>query len=92
MKLKQPGPNRDAVGAWIELRCEDRPVMRREATIGGGHAGGQAGWRHFGLGDVQSAEVRVIWPDGEEGEWYPVEADRFYVLKRGAAPLPFDPA
>ena len=27
-------------------------VMRREVTVGGGHAGGQLGWIHFGLGDA----------------------------------------
>ena len=39
-KASAEGPNRDAVGGWIELRCGDR-VQRRELTIGGGHAGGQ---------------------------------------------------
>jgi hypothetical protein len=92
LKLDQPVPNRDAVGAWIEIRCEGIPVMRREVTVGGGHAGGQAGWWHFGLGDVEAAEVRVIWPDGSAGDWQPVKADGFYVLKRGAAPAVFNPA
>ena len=92
MKIEQPGPNRDAVGAWIEIRCEGVPVMRREATVGGGHAGGQAGWRHFGLGKVSAAEVRVIWPDGASGDWQPVDAGGFYVLKRGEPALNFNPA
>ncbi|MEW9834384.1 CRTAC1 family protein [Mesorhizobium marinum] len=92
VKLEQDAPNRDGVGAWIELRCEGMPVMRREVTVGGGHAGGQAGWWHFGLGVITSAEVRVLWPDGTAGEWQPVEAGRFYVLRRGEAPVPFDPA
>jgi len=92
LKLEQPAPNRDGVGSWIEIRCEGMPVMRREITVGGGHAGGHAGWWHFGLGDVSSAQARVTWPDGTSGEWQPVEAGRFYVLKRGAAPAPFDPA
>jgi len=91
VKLEQPAPNRDGVGSWIEIRCEGMPVMRREVTVGGGHAGGHAGWWHFGLGDISSAEVRVTWPDGTVGDWQPVEAGRFYVLKRGAAPVIFDP-
>jgi hypothetical protein len=45
----QPGPNRDAIGAWIEVKVGD-DTMRRELTVGGGHAGGQLGWVHFGLG------------------------------------------
>jgi hypothetical protein len=92
LKIEQPGPNRDAVGAWIEIRCEGIPVMRLEATVGGGHAGGQAGWRHFGLGEVSAAEVRVIWPDGTSDDWQPVDAGSFYILKRGEPPRAFDPA
>ena len=44
-------------------------VMRREVTVGGGHAGGELGWQHFGLGPASSADVRVTWPDGTVGPW-----------------------
>lgn len=87
---RQAGANRDAVGAWIEVRAGDR-VARREATVGGGHAGGQAGWWHFGLGDAAEAEVRVIWPDGGEGPWQPVAAGRFWLLERDAPPRAWAP-
>ena len=50
VQLEQPGPNGFAVGAWIEVRAGDR-TMLRELTVGGGHAGGQLGWIHFGLGE-----------------------------------------
>jgi hypothetical protein len=80
--LRQPGANRDAIGAWIEVRVGER-VIRQEVTIGGGHASGQAGWRHFGLGDAAAAELRVLWPDGEAGAWLPVEAGGFYLVERG---------
>ena len=79
----QPPPNVDAVGAWIEVAFGDRTV-EREVTIGGGHAGGQLGWIHFGLGDADAALVRVQWPDGEVGPWLDVEAGRFYAIERGA--------
>jgi hypothetical protein len=84
VRLEQPGPNRDAIGSWIEVRAGDR-TAEREVTIGGGHAGGQLGWIHFGLGDAGAAQVRVVWPDGELGPWLRVDADRFAVLHRGAA-------
>jgi enediyne biosynthesis protein E4 len=90
MKLEQDGPNRDAVGAWIEVRRGD-VTMRREATSGGGHVSGQTGWWHFGLGDRDEAEIRVIWPDGAEGDWTWVAADGFYVLARDTEPVAWKP-
>src|SRR5687767_11161140 len=67
VRLQQPGANPDAIGAWIEVRC-GTSVMRREAAAGGGHASGQNGWWHFGLGEEIDAEVRVIWPDGRAAD------------------------
>jgi enediyne biosynthesis protein E4 len=88
--LRQEGANRDAIGAWLEVRVEGR-VIRHEITSGGGHASGQLGWRHFGLGEAASAEARVVWPDGETSEWQTVKSDRFYVLARGKAPAVWHP-
>lgn len=86
LRLDQPAPNRDAIGAWVELRCGD-VVQRREVTSGGGHASGQAGWLHFGLGAEDEAEVRVLWPDGTEGAWMPVPTDGFaFVGRDGVRP------
>ncbi len=82
VRLRQDGVNRDAIGAWLEVKCADK-VLRREITVGGGHAGGQSGWWHFGLGDISETEVRVIWPDGETGPWQQVSGKSFYVLQRG---------
>jgi hypothetical protein len=82
LRLTQKGANRDAIGAWAEVRCEGT-VMRREVTVGGGHAGGQAGWVHFGLGEVTGADIRVLWPDGTTGEWQTVAGDAQYVLEKG---------
>ena len=83
LRLKDAAPNVDAVGAWLEVDVPGRTTVR-EVTVGGGHAGGQTGWHHFGLGDADVARVRVRWPDGELGSWIPVEADRFVVVERGA--------
>ena len=81
--LRQPGPNRDAIGSWIEVRVGDT-TMRRELTVGGGHIGGQLGPTHFGLGPAGEAQVRVRWPDGEQGPWMPLKADQSVVIDRGA--------
>jgi hypothetical protein len=59
--LRSPGPNRFAVGAWIEID-DGRGVQSREITVGGGHAGGMALPQHFGLGPATSVRLRVKWP------------------------------
>jgi len=83
LRLAQDGANRDAIGAWLEVRT-DAGTQRRQVTVGGGHASGHLGWVHVGLGAADSAEVRVRWPDGETGPWQAVEADTFGVVERGA--------
>ncbi len=82
LEVNQPGPNTSAIGGWIEVRTNDR-TWRREITIGGGHAGDQLGWIHFGLAETRSAEVRVVWPDGEVTDWRPIAADSFAIITRG---------
>jgi hypothetical protein len=86
VRLRQPGPNRDAIGAWLELRIGERTIAR-EVTVGGGHAGGQLGWIHLGLGPAERGELRVQWPDGEVGPWLPVESGRFAIVERGTADI-----
>lgn len=82
VRLRQPGANRDGIGAWVELRAGDR-LDRKEITVGGGHMSGVFDWWHFGLGSAAEAELRVIWPDGTEGPWQKVTPG-FWVLERGA--------
>ena len=71
------------VGAWVEARTGDRTVVR-EVTVGGGHAGGQLGPVHIGLGAQEQVDVRVQWPDGETGPWMTIPADRAATIDRGA--------
>lgn len=84
LHVTQSGPNVDAIGSWVEVRIGDR-VLRRELTIGGGHAGGQLGWIHFGLGAANGADVRVAWPGGENGPWLHLRANQFAVVTRGVS-------
>jgi hypothetical protein len=83
VRLEQAGANRDAVGAWVDVRTGGR-VVTREVTVGGGHAGGELGFVHVGLGAATRAEVRVQWPAGEWGAWMPVQGDSFIIVARGA--------
>jgi enediyne biosynthesis protein E4 len=88
VRLRQPAPNRDAIGAWIEVR-RGSAVSRREITVGGGHASGQNGWWHFGLGEDAQAELRVVWPDGVAGDWQRVDGNNFYVVERDKPAQPW---
>lgn len=84
VEVSQDAPNTNAIGAWIEVRSDDG-VGSREITVGGGHAGGEIGWIHFGLGQAREAEVRVQWPDGDVGPWMKLGAGRFWLIARGAS-------
>ncbi|HXG26411.1 MAG TPA: CRTAC1 family protein, partial [Candidatus Binatia bacterium] len=90
IRLRQAGGNVDAIGAVVELRSGDWR-QTREVVIGGGHAGGQLGWLHVGLGSAGSGgtvETRVRWPDGTQGEWQAVPVEAFSVIDREAGVLP----
>ncbi len=92
IRLHQPTANVDAIGAWVETRVGDRTTVH-EVTIGGGHASGQLGWIHIGLGSAEQAEVRVQWPDGETGPWMRLDAGELATIERGATePTPWTAA
>jgi hypothetical protein len=90
LRLTEPGANRDAIGAIVEVRAGDA-IDRHEVVVGGGHIGGQLGWVHAGLGPATEAQVRVTWPDGAVGPWQTLGADGFFTLVRDAGPVPFTP-
>ena len=89
---QQAGPNRSAIGSWIEL-SDGSGTIQRELTIGGGHLSGELGWVHFGIGSASQAQVRIHWPDGEIGPWLTVAANTFDTIERGAtAAQPWSPS
>ncbi|MGL4310305.1 MAG: CRTAC1 family protein [Paracoccaceae bacterium] len=87
VRLTQPDSNRDAIGAIVELRRTDGSILTREITLGGGHAGGQLGWQHFGLGGDEYADVRVIWPGGASGDWQRLEAGAHFIIAPDQDPV-----
>ena len=85
-------PTATGVGAWVEVRSGAH-VWRREVTVGGGHASGQAGWIHVGVGTAERIEVRVQWPDGQWGPWVRAFANQFLLIRRNdERPLYWYPA
>ena len=90
LRLAQEGTNRDAIGAVVEVR-RGAVVERHEISSGGGHGSGSNGWLHFGLGTAEQAEIRVIWPDGAEGDWMTLPAKTFQILRPDAPPEAWTP-
>jgi hypothetical protein len=81
VELTQPGTNRNAVGARVSVKIGNR-TMTRTIEVGGGHASGQAGFVHFGLGTPERAEIRIKWPDGDWSNTYKAFADNFVRIDR----------
>jgi hypothetical protein len=86
VSLRLDGGNRNGVGAWVEVRSAGR-TWAQEVTVGGGHASGQAGPLHFGLGTATTAEVRVIWPMGSVSDWVDLPLNRASRLQDQAGTL-----
>ena len=83
VRLEQPGVNRDAIGAWLEVTLASGRVVRQEVTVGGGHASGQLGWLHVGVGTSDKVKLRVQYPNTAWTEWQELSANGFYRLQRG---------
>jgi hypothetical protein len=82
VRLQQPAPNVDAIGAWLDVRTGETTTTR-EVTIGGGHVSGELGWLHSGLASADHADVRVEWPGGTVGPWMTVRAGERVTIVRG---------
>jgi hypothetical protein len=77
----QSGANRDAVGGWIEVQLGAR-LLTREITAGGGHVSGILTPHHFGLGELDRAKTRILWPDGTASDWQIVSSGENIILNR----------
>ena len=84
--LHQPGNNPDAIGARIEITTTAHHYTR-ETTLGGGHASGSLGVQHFGLGQAETANLTVIWPDGTATGPVPLTGDAVWTVTKGATPV-----
>ncbi len=82
VRLQEPAPNADAIGAWVTVTASGA-TQTREVTIGGGHVSGELGWIHVGIGSAEQAQVTVTWPDGTVGTPLTVGANGFATVERG---------
>lgn len=81
--LEQPPPNRDAVGAVVQVADGDE-VWTRWIQAGGRSFGASAPLvAHFGLGDRDQVDrIVVTWPDGSVSESRNVGTRRHVVIRR----------
>lgn len=73
-------PNTRAIGAFLEVEFGNGRHTR-EITVGGGHASGSALPHHFGLGNHETARVRLISPDGTPHKWKVFSANQHITLR-----------
>ena len=88
-RLEGTRSNRDAIGARVLLSAGGLH-QRRDVKSGGSYLSSSDPRLHFGLGKAASVErVEVRWPSGLRQTFGPLPADRFYLLREGAAdPVP----
>lgn len=81
IELDNGAINRDAIGAKISVKTGNL-TQNKTVQIGGGHASGQLGFNHFGLGVAERATIRVQWPNGDWSHPYKVFANNHVIIER----------
>lgn len=81
IELDNGAINKDAIGAKISVKTGNL-TQNKTIQIGGGHASGQLGFSHFGLGVAERATIRVQWPNGDWSHPYKVFANNHVIIER----------
>jgi hypothetical protein len=81
IELDNGAINKDAIGAKISVKTGNL-TQNKTVQIGGGHASGQLGFNHFGLGVAERATIRVQWPNGDWSHPYKVFANNHVIIQR----------
>ncbi|MEM7350308.1 MAG: CRTAC1 family protein, partial [Acidobacteriota bacterium] len=83
LRLEGRAPNRDAIGAWVEVTAGG-VSQRRQVMPTRSYLSQVERTLTFGLGSATAVEaVRVTWPDGSEQTIEGVEVDRLQVIEQG---------
>ena len=83
-RLKGETCNRDAIGARIEVVCEEGQRLSKSLRAGEGFLSQSSKSIHFGLGSADTIKtVTVKWPGGPPQDFSNLEANRFYLLQQG---------
>ena len=76
------GSNRDAIGSRIVVTTNERLHVTREVQGGSGYLSMNPKQQHFGLGRSESADVHIIWPNGEEQTIENLAANRTHTVRQ----------
>ena len=82
VRLQQPAPNRNAIGATVEAITDDGHQIRWMMAGGTGLFSSNPAEVHFGLGGADAADLRVTWPDGTVESWPSISARQHVLLTR----------
>ena len=80
---RQRRANTRAIGAFVAARLLDGRILTQEITLGGGHASGESGSLHFGVGKNDYIDLQITWPDGEVSDWQRLDVNAVYEIVRG---------
>jgi histone H3/H4 len=78
------GSNRDAIGARIRVTAGEDLHVSREIQGGSGYLSMNPKQQHFGLANADSADLLIIWPNGERQRLEGLAANRAYLIHQGA--------
>lgn len=77
------GVTRDAIGARILVDTPSQKGLWREVFSTVGYLTGHPKQQHFGLGPAETADVTVLWPNGERQRFEALAAGRTYRIVQG---------
>lgn len=76
------GINRDAVGSRVYVTTDEGTQMQ-EIIAGGSLGAGSELVLHFGVGEVESADIEIVWTNGERQTFENATINRRYTLTYG---------
>lgn len=94
LRLVTGDPPRDALGAWVALEKEGRPIAWRRVRAAASYGSSNDPRVLFGLGDHGSSgpfSVAVMWPDGSHERFTDLEVRAYTTLSQGTGQAVGDP-
>ena len=89
LRVVRGSPDRDALGAVVELRLDDGRTIARRVRTGMSYASSNDPRVLFGLGESDAMdETRIRWPDGVEETFGGLGPRHYHTLRRGDGRTP----